>query len=89
MKRFLLLFALLSLVFTQIKFPDDQEIKIDESSHGCVIPEGQHKCCWVNNNGCCAPGFNQICTQAITTCCKMRVYDEETGTYKYEYSHHY
>ena len=85
MKRFLLLFALLSLVFTQTL----KEEELDESTHGCVIPEGQHKCCWVNNNGCCAPGFNQICTQAITTCCKMRVYDEETGTYKYEYGHHY
>ena len=79
MKRFLLLFALLSLVFTQI----------DEAYHGCVIPEGKHKCCWVNNDGCCAPGKNQICIQAIVTCCKTRVYDEETGTYKYEYGDHY
>ena len=87
MKSFLLL-ALFSLVFTQVikDFPD---IEIDESTHGCVIPEGEHKCCWVNRNGCCKPGINQICTQAITNCCKMRVYDEETGTYKYEYSHHY
>ena len=84
MKSLLLFFALISLVFSQ------KIIKKDESTHGCIIPEGEHKCCWVNNDGCCKPPEpNQGCTMAITTCCKMRVYDEETGTYKYEYSHHY
>ena len=81
----LLLFALLSLVFTQ-----KINIKTNEETHGCTIPEGQHKCCWVNRDGCCKPPTaGQGCTMAITTCCKMKVYDEETGTYKYEYSHHY
>ena len=60
-----------------------------EDTHGCQILEGQDQCCWVNNNGCCQPGLNQICIMAITTCCKKKVFDEETGTYKYEYSHHY
>ena len=84
----LLLLALFTLVFTQV-LKEGPDVEIDESTHGCVIPEGEHKCCWVNRNGCCKPGINQICTQAITNCCKMRVYDEETGTYKYEYGHHY
>ena len=85
MKIFLLFFALLSLVF-----PQKVIIKTDEETHGCTIKEGQHKCCWANSNGCCKPPRpNQACTMVFITCCKMKVYDEETGTYKYEYSHHY
>ena len=81
----LLLFVLLSLVFTQ-KLVN----KNDEETYGCKILEGHHKCCWVNNDGCCKPPSpGQGCTMAITTCCKIRVYDEETDTYKYQYTHHY
>ena len=80
----LLLFALFSLFTQQLVH------KVEEEVYGCKIPEGQHKCCWVNNDGCCKPPTQgQGCTAAITNCCKMRVYDEETDTYKYEYSRHY
>ena len=81
MKSILFFFALIALAFAQIENSED--------NHGCILLEGQEKCCWVNNNGCCKPGIKQICTMAITTCCKTKVYDEATGTYKYEYNHHY
>ena len=79
-----LLFLLFALVLTQ---KIDIEINpLSNETHGCIIKEKIGKCCWENNNGCCKPGFNQICTQAFRTCCKTKYYDEETGTYVYEYS---
>ena len=80
MKSFLFFLTILALAFAQI------EIDLSDETHGCIIPEGEKQCCWRNRNGCCKPGINQICTQAIKTCCKKKVYDEETGEYKYEYS---
>ena len=85
MKSFVFLLALLSLVFAKINLKTQ-----NEDTHGCVIKEGQEECCWVNNNGCCAPvSPGTMCTMAITTCCKRKVLDETTGKYKYSYSHSY
>ena len=56
----------------------------------CEIKEGEDKCCWLNHNGCCKPpspgNLRQICTQAFKRCCKKKVFDEETQTYKFEYN---
>ena len=55
-------------------------------ARGCRIKEREGKCCWQNNNGCCAPPKpDQVCTEAITECCKIKTYDEETNTYTYKY----
>ena len=52
----------------------------------CTIKEGEDKCCWLNSNGCCKPPKRgQGCTMAFRTCCKVRVFDEKTQTYKIEY----
>ena len=78
MKYFLIFFMLLALVFSQNN---------NEDMHGCQIPEGEEQCCWLNRNGCCQPvGPEQACDDAITPCCKKKVYDETTGLYNYEYS---
>ena len=56
-------------------------------ARGCRIKEKEGKCCWLNNNGCCAPiKPGQMCTMALTNCCKIKTYDEETNTYKYTYT---
>ena len=79
----LILIALLYLVFTQ----NISNIN-DEDTYGCIIPEGEFKCCWRNNNGCCQPPSpEQICTMVFTDCCKTKVYEGKNGTYNYEYSH--
>ena len=80
MKSLLIFFAILVLAFSQIK------LDFSDETHGCQIPEGEEECCWINSNGCCQPGIGQICTMAIKTCCKKKVYDEETGEYKYVYN---
>ena len=80
MKFYLLLFALISFVVSYSLNKDE--------ARGCRIREKEGKCCWENNNGCCAPHSpDTICTQAITICCKTKTYDEETKTYKYTYSY--
>ena len=49
--------------------------------YGCELGD-KDKCCWVNHNGCCKPPKRgQMCTQALRTCCKTKVYDETTGKY--------
>ena len=81
MKHLLLLLAVLSATLALY-------IEVDDETHGCIIEEGEDTCCWLNNNGCCRPPRpGMACTMAITECCKTRVYDEETKTYKYTYSH--
>ena len=60
----------------------------EDETRGCVILEREGRCCWKNNNGCCAPPQEgEMCTQAFTTCCKIKTYDEEANTYEYEYEH--
>ena len=80
MKHLFLLFAILSAIFAS-------NIEIDDETHGCIIEEGEDTCCWMNRNGCCKPRPGASCSQAITECCKTRVFDEETKTYKYTYRH--
>ena len=80
--------SLLILLISLFVFTISQNLRAsDEDIHGCIIPEGDKKCCWRNRNGCCAPASpRQICTQAFKTCCKTKYYDEETKTYKYKYN---
>ena len=79
MKIFILLLILLNAI-ANCYFANADEAR------GCRIKQREGKCCWENNNGCCAPPkADQICTMAITTCCKTKTYDEETNTYKYTY----
>ena len=60
---------------------------INEATYGCRILEGEDTCCWQNSNGCCKPAKpHQLCPMVITYCCKQRVYDEDTKTYKYLYT---
>ena len=81
MKSLIYLFALISLAFGLV-------IKVNEETFGCKLTEERDQCCWVNNNGCCAPSqINSICTMAITTCCKKRKC--VNGKCTYEYSHVY
>ena len=82
MKTLLLLFSLFSLVFNQENSTNNQD-----ETYGCIIPERKSKCCWRNSNGCCSPPLpERMCSMAFTDCCKTKVYDEENGTYKYEFS---
>ena len=61
-----------------------------EESYGCMARELNKKCCWVNPNGCCAPPkIGQACTNAITSCCKEKVLDKNTNTYKYVFTRLY
>ena len=79
MKIFILLLILLNAI-ANCYFANADEAR------GCRIKQREGKCCWENNNGCCAPPKpDQICTMAITTCCKTKTYDEETNNYKYTY----
>ena len=60
----------------------------EDESHGCIIKEGEDKCCWTNSNSCSFPINGQLiaCPEVITYCCKTKYFDEEIRTYKYEYS---
>ena len=79
MKVFLFIAALFALVSSQI---NDFTF-----SYGCSIPPGETKCCWMNRNGCCqAPKKGQMCTMAITRCCKTKVFDGNTKSYKFIYN---
>ena len=91
MKYFILLITLIiSLLATGLFVlkSSQKSKKSEDDSHGCIIKEGEDKCCQENSNGCCFPitDPNIVCTDAITQCCKTKYYDEETQTYKYEYS---
>ena len=81
MKSFIFLVALLALVSAKFNLKG-------EFAHGCEIPDGESKCCWVNSNGCCNPAPGQMCTMAITTCCKHKVVQED-GTVTYTFTHGY
>ena len=60
----------------------------NQIAFGCNIPEKQDYCCWSNRNGCCDPTKgNRICTQALTTCCKTKIYDSTKRIYTYKYTH--
>ena len=83
MKSFIFLFALLALVSAKFNLKGNTEL-----GHGCTIPDGASQCCWVNSNGCCKPAPGQMCTMAITTCCKTKVVEPD-GTVTYTYSHGY
>ena len=77
--------SLILLIFFLISFVTSYSRNANEA-RGCRIVEKEGKCCWENNNGCCAPPKpDQICTMGITKCCKIKTYDEETNTYKYSY----
>ena len=79
MKALLFLIALFTLASSQVI-----DFKIES---GCTIPEGETKCCWLNSNGCCQPPKRrQMCTMALKTCCKTKVFDEETQSFKYVYN---
>ena len=81
MKSFLLLIFLFAYIVSENLRSSEDEF------HGCIIPEGEKKCCWRNRNGCCAPvPPGTMCTQALKTCCKTKYYDEETKSYKYKYN---
>lgn len=83
MKNYYLIFFIL-ILFTNSQVQIDNE----DETRGCVILEREGECCWRNSNGCCAPPQEgAMCTQAITICCKIKTYDEETNTYEYEYEH--
>ena len=76
MKAFLLFIVLFALVSSQSIL-----------SHGWSIPHEGTKCCWLNSNGCCQPPKRgQMCTMALRACCKTKVYDEKTKTYKIVYN---
>ena len=90
MKYFILLITLIiSLLATGLfVLKSSQKSKVSEDeSHGCIIKEGEDKCCWENSNGCCQPKTNLLttCPAAFTNCCKTKYYDEETKAYKYKY----
>ena len=71
MKSFIILLALLSLV--------------SNYRYGCHLGD-KDECCWINSDGCCAPPKRgEGCNQAITRCCKRKVYDEKTGKTTIEY----
>ena len=84
MKSFIFLLALLSLVSAK----HNLKVGKGEISHGCTIPDGASQCCWVNSNGCCKPSPGQMCTMAITNCCKHKVVQPD-GTVTYTYTHSY
>ena len=88
MKYLILLITLIISIFATALFVLKSSQKSEDESHGCIIKEGEDKCCWENNNGCCEPitTNNIACIQVITNCCKTKYYDEETKTYKYQYS---
>lgn len=78
MKAYLLLFVLISFVISYSANANE--------ARGCRIEEKEGRCCWTNNNGCCAPPKpGQMCTMALRNCCKIKKYDEETKTYTYTY----
>ena len=81
MKLFIILLSVLAFVISQ-----DLDPFLDDNL-GCVIEENEEQCCWMNNNGCCEPPSSpdQMCTQALTLCCKTRVFDEKTQTFRYKY----
>ena len=75
----------LLLLFALYSFVTSAAVKADET-RGCTIVDHEGTCCWLNNNGCCAPPKpNQFCTMALTYCCKTKKYDEKTKTYFYTY----
>ena len=56
-------------------------------ARGCRIKSKEGKCCWQNNNGCCQPPKpNQMCTMAITYCCKTKKYNESLTNINTSYS---
>ena len=83
MKSFIFLLALLAFVSAGFNLR-----KWAALGHGCTIPEGGSQCCWTNSNGCCNPTPGQICTMAITTCCKHKVVNSD-GTVTYNYTRGY
>ena len=84
MRWFIFLLALIALVSAKLNLKGG----ISDENIGCTIPNGASKCCWVNSNGCCKPSPGQMCTMAITTCCKTKVVEED-GTATYTFSHSY
>ena len=79
MKVYTLLFLVL------LSYVVSYSLNADEA-RGCRIKEKEGKCCWTNNDGCCAPPKEgQVCTMAIRECCKIKKYDEENNSYEYIY----
>ena len=91
MKYFVLLITLIIslLATTLFVLKTSQKSKVNkDDSHGCIIKEGEDECCWENGDSCCEPFTTADikCATVITNCCKTKYYDEETKTYKYQYS---
>ena len=79
MKAYVLLFLILLSNVTSYSLNTNE-------ARGCRIKEREGKCCWMNNNGCCAPPKpGQVCTMAVKECCKIKKYDEDTDSYLYTY----
>ena len=79
--------AYLLLLFMMISFVYSFSANANEA-RGCRIKSKEGRCCWQNNNGCCEPPKpDQMCTMALTYCCKTKKYNEETNTYTYTYEH--
>ena len=83
MKSFIFLLSLLAFAISSTL---PKGLLTNDETHGCIVDKQEGRCCWMNNNGCCKPGINQICTQAFRLCCKTKVFDPTTKKYKYTYN---
>ena len=65
--------------YEEVKKCLPEEINLESSSlqRSCKLGDND-SCCWLNRNGCCQPPkIGQMCTQALTTCCKRKVVDDK------------
>ena len=78
MKFVLFLLCLLSLAFSEV---DEEVFDYSEyyEDYGCSLKKTS-KCCWRNNNNCCAPATGpRTCKGKFTICCKRKAYDMGSG----------
>ena len=76
-KLLLELIEMYPAAYEEVKKCLPQEINLESSklARNCQLDD-KDSCCWVNRNGCCKPPTKgQMCTQALTTCCKRKVVD--------------